>query len=106
VCPRFGEKARIAFVMSRDGTECYHVVVRLPGGSYYDGGNGVISSEGLLRPWPKGARIDEMVKFDLHLLEKWSYGLDRIDPRCPNYSGEKTAQLIETSLAKLLKGPN
>jgi hypothetical protein len=103
---RFGEKARIAFVMSPDGNQCYHVAVRLPGGCYYDGGNGVMAGKALLKPWPKGARIDEMMEFDLRRLDKWSYGLERTDPRCPNYSGEKTTRLIEDHLAMLQKERN
>jgi hypothetical protein len=42
-----------------------------------------------------------MKEFDLKLLDKWSYGLDREYPRCPNYSDETTARLIERYLAML-----
>src|SRR4051812_2018275 len=38
---RFPDKVIIAFVMAEDGTSCHHVVIRLPSGDYYDGGNGV-----------------------------------------------------------------
>lgn len=44
---RFSEKINIAFVMSQDNSMCHHVVVRLPDGSYFDGGNGVITREKL-----------------------------------------------------------
>src|SRR5262245_48718943 len=40
---RFKEKVNIVFVMSIDGKVCYHVLIQLPDGNYFDGGNGVIS---------------------------------------------------------------
>jgi hypothetical protein len=43
-----------------------------------------------------------MVEFDPKLLDKWSYGLGREYPSCPNYSDETTARLIERYLAMLL----
>src|SRR5687767_328990 len=40
---RFRDEVNIVFVMSPDGAECFHVLVRLPDLNYYDGGNGVIA---------------------------------------------------------------
>ena len=97
---RFSDKINIAFVMSGDGSQCHHVVVRLPDGNYYDGGNGVVSGTTLRGLFP-GSRIDEMTEFDLKLLDKRSYGLGREYPVCPNYSDETTARLIESCLAQL-----
>jgi hypothetical protein len=97
---RFREKVNIVFVMTRDGTYCYHVMVRLPDGSYCDGGNGVITAQALERLYPD-SRLDEMTEFDLIPLDKWSYGLDRSYPACPNYSDEMTIRLIEGHLAEL-----
>ncbi len=100
---RFTAQANIAFVMSADGKECYHVLVRLPDGNYFDGGNGVISGETLLRQYDAGTRLEEMKEFDLQRLDKWSYGLGRSYELCPNYSDEATAKLIEECLAAVSK---
>lgn len=99
---RFTHKINIVFVMT-DAGFCDHVLVKLPDGSYYDGGNGVISGATLLREFRKGNRLEEMVDFDLSLLDKWSYGLGRSYELCPNYSDEVTANIIEKHLALLPK---
>jgi hypothetical protein len=98
---RFGHAINIVFVMTGDGTHCYHVLVRLPDGNYFDGGNGVVPGPTLLKQYPLGTRLDEMEQFDLTLLDKWSYGLGREYKACPNYSDETTAKLIERYLAML-----
>ena len=87
-------------VMANDDSQCWHVLVKLPDANYYDGGNGVISERTLLVLYPK-SRIDEMTKFDLKLLDKRSYGLNRDYPLCPNYSDETTNRLINKYLATL-----
>src|SRR4051812_44140992 len=40
---RFRNKVQIAFVMSGDRSMCHHVLVQLPDGNFYDGGNGIVS---------------------------------------------------------------
>src|SRR6185369_17731698 len=85
---RFAEKVNIVFVMSPDRRECYHVLVRLPNGDYYDGGNGVISGPALLEHYIPGTTLDEMLDFDFARLDKWSYSLKRTYPVCPNYSDD------------------
>jgi hypothetical protein len=97
---RFREKANIAFVMPDDGRECCHVLVRLPDGSYFDGGNGVMS-EGRLLSLHRDCRIEEMVDFDSLLLNQRSGGLDRNYGRCPNYSESLTSTIIKNHLALL-----
>ncbi|HTR01129.1 MAG TPA: hypothetical protein VMH83_14110 [Candidatus Acidoferrum sp.] len=97
---RFKAKTTIAFVMAGDGTQCYHVVVRLPDGYYYDGGNGVMSKPTLLALFPQ-SRIDEMPEFDLALLDQRSYGLSRSYSTCPNYADDLTASVIERHLTRL-----
>lgn len=99
---RVSEKVSIAFVMTTDGSQCHHVVIRLPDGNYYDGGNGVMPQWTLLTLFP-GSRIDEMPEFDLQLLDKRSYGLARSYATCPNYSDVTTARIIESHLAQLPK---
>jgi hypothetical protein len=86
--------AHVIFVMADDGSQCHHVLVRLPDGRCYDGGNGVMSDQTLLAVYPN-AHIDEMTTFDPALLDRRSYGLGRSYPECPNYSDELTRRLID-----------
>ena len=104
---RFKEKINIVFVMMPDipdGVGCDHVLVKLPDGSYYDGGGGVMSGATLLRQFGAGRRIEEMVEFDLALLDKRSYGLGRSYGLCPNYSDETTRKIVARHLGMLPKG--
>jgi hypothetical protein len=74
---RFREPATIAFIMSnRDRSNCFHVLVRLPDGRYYDGGNGLMTRKALTSRYP-GGHIEEMKRFDFELLDQRSYGLGR-----------------------------
>lgn len=95
---RFTAQANIVFIMSADGNQCHHVLVRLPDGNYFDGGNGVISGETLLRQYDPGTQLEEMKQFDFQRLDKWSYGLGRSYELCPNYSDDATARMIEECL--------
>jgi hypothetical protein len=98
---RFREKINIAFVMAPDGS-CHHVVVKLPDGSYFDGGNGVMSEGKLLTLYGQDDRIEEMVEFDLSLLDRRVGGLDHKHYSwSPNYSDRLTGKLIEKHLALL-----
>jgi hypothetical protein len=103
---RFKEKINIVFVMMPDipdGVGCDHVLVKLPDGSYYDGGGGVMSGATLLRQFGPGRRIEEMEPFDLALLDKRSYGLGRSYGLCPNYSDETTTKIVASYLDMLPK---
>ena len=103
---RFKQKINIVFVMmpdKPDGVGCDHVLVKLPDGSYFDGGGGVMSAATLLKLFRAGDWIDEMKAFDLTLLDKRSYGLGRSYGLCPNYSDETTATIIEKHLVLLPK---
>jgi len=97
---RFNEKVNIVFLMTQDGSTCNHIVVRLPDGNLYDGGFGVVTNESYQMIIPD-IRLDEMKDFDLTLLDKWSYGLNRNYPNCPNYSDDGTRKLIANHLAEL-----
>lgn len=99
---RFQEPVTIAFVMSNsDPSNCFHVLVRLPDGQYYDGGNGVMTGTFLMARYPAG-HIEEMKQFDFELLDKRSYGLGRTYSECANYSDAFTRQVIEKRLSELL----
>jgi hypothetical protein len=97
---RFVDPVHILFVMAGDGSQCYHVLVRLPDGNCYDGGNGVISDRALLTLYP-GSTLEDMTTFDPALLDRRSYGLGRGYPECPNYSDDLTRRLIDRHLAML-----
>src|SRR2546423_13008218 len=84
---RFAQTVNIAFVMSPDNSQCYHVLVKLPDGQFFDGGNGLLSQRDLISHYNDG-HIDEMKHFDFKLLDARSYGLGRSYPVCPNYSDE------------------
>ena len=100
---RFEDKCDIAFVMSKTTGECHHVLVRLPDGRFYDGGNGVVTGGTLMLMWAD-ARMDVMTEFDPRLLDERSYGLARAYPMCPNYSDSLTAGIIEKHLNMLPAG--
>jgi hypothetical protein len=96
---RFGQVLNIACVMSPDGTECGHVLLKFPDGSYYDGGNGVVSDEQVLARYAH-CSIEEMAVFDRQLLDERVGGLNHDHyPLCPNYSDATSARLIERHLA-------
>lgn len=100
---RFREPVTIVFVMSNsDASNCHHVLVKLPDGTYFDGGNGVMTEE-FLKTLYSDIHIDEMKNFDFELLDKRSYGLGRSYPECPNYSDEFTQRAIQKRLTELLK---
>src|SRR5581483_4017189 len=68
---RFQRKINIVFMMAPDD-HCCHVLVKLPEGTYFDGGNGVMSGPALLDKFAQytpGIRIEEMAEFDLKLLD-------------------------------------
>ena len=97
---RFNEKINIVFLMTLDGSECKHIVVRLPDGNLFDGGFGVVTDAAMQMILPD-IRLDEMTDFDRKRLDQWSYGLDRAYPNCPNYSDDVTWKLIANHLAEL-----
>jgi hypothetical protein len=112
---RFSEEATIVclMLMSADGLFCGHVVVKFPDGSYFDGGHGVMSEQKLRALFPT-SRLDEMVEFNLNLLDqrcdkvlnRRCDGLDFVDPDCPDYRDDLTAQLIKNHLELLPQAVN
>jgi len=97
---RFRDPVTIVFIMSSDGGLCHHVLVALPDGRYFDGGNGVVT-EGFIATLYPGSRIEMMKTFDFKLLDQRSYGLDRNYPECENYSDEFTREAIDRRLQEL-----
>jgi hypothetical protein len=101
---KFRDPARIAFVISKDGKECHHVLVQLPDGRFYDGGNGIMTKEHLVGLWA-GSHVRVMKRYDFVTLNRMSYGLGRSYPVCPNYSDVVTTGLIRKHLGQL-RGDN
>jgi hypothetical protein len=97
----FQDQINIAFIMSnKEASNCYHVLVKLADGRYFDGGNGVMTEKFLTALFPDG-HIEEMKQFNFELLNKRSYGLGRSYPECPNYSDEFTRQAIDKWLVQI-----
>jgi hypothetical protein len=105
---RFIDKVEIAFLYQKEGlTEkgdpiCPHILVKLPDGSYFDGGNGVVTGRALLKQFPS-TRIEVMKNFDLTLLDRNADGLGRNYRLCPDYSDDTTAKIIDQHLSLLPK---
>ncbi len=97
---RFRDPVTIVFSMSDDGRTCNHVLIKLPDGHYFDGGNGVVTGRFLATLYP-GSHIEEMRDFDSTLLDRRSYGLGRSYPECTNYSDEFTRRAIDRRLDEL-----
>ncbi len=107
---RFSAKAEFACLVAPP--LCGHVAVKLPDGSYFDGGNGVMSQSELAMLC-SDCTVKEMDDLDMSLFEKQDVELlhQPIGSQnqfhyleCPNYSDDVTAKLIDKSLAKLGSG--
>ncbi|HFE6594811.1 TPA: hypothetical protein ACIZAC_001923 [Legionella pneumophila] len=82
--------------MVKNSDECWHILIRLPNGLLFDGGFGVHNED----RWNKDIfDIEDMLEYDLQLLEKHSGGLNRTYPRyCPNFSIDVITNLIHNHL--------
>ncbi len=93
---KFEEKVHIVFIMVKNSDECWHVLIRLPNGLLFDGGFGVHDES----KYADSFDIVDMEEYDLSLLEKNSYGLNRTYPRyCPDFSLEIVTNMIEACLS-------
>jgi hypothetical protein len=104
---RFPAKAKFG-CLCKSGL-CGHVAIKLPDGSFFDGGNGVMS-ERKLKTMFSDCTLEGMDELDMRLFEKRDMELlhqyiggqsleHYLD--CPNYSDDLTAKLIEKYLAQL-----
>lgn len=89
---KFTKKVHLVFIMVKNSDECWHVLVRLPDGSLFDGGFGVHHED----RWDTDKFfIQDMPVYELNLLEKHSGGLNRVYPRyCPDFSLDFVTKLI------------
>ena len=82
-------------IMVKKSDEFWHVLIRLPNGLLYDGGLGIHRDE----KYSGKFDIEDMIEYDIELLEKRSYGLGREYPRyCPSFSIKTVEDLIEKNL--------
>jgi len=94
----FKNKVHICFILTPSKDECDHVLIRLPSGDLYDGGVGIHTEEEYCSKF----LIEEMLEYDEALLEKWSYGLDRIYPRfCPHFDRKFIEKIVNSNLDDL-----
>lgn len=97
---KFTEKVNIVFIMVKNSDECWHVLIRLPNGLLYDGGHGIHDED----MYSDKFDIEDMIEYDINLLEKRSHGLDREYPRyCPSFSINTIKELIEKYLNRIPK---
>ena len=59
---RFKDKVHICFVMTPNREECWHTLIRLPGGKLYDGGIGIHSDD----TYTADYLIDDMFIYTFH----------------------------------------
>lgn len=94
----FKNKVHICFILTKSKDECDHVLIRLPSGELYDGGLGIHTEE----EYDSKFLVEEMLEYDEALLEKWSYGLDRIYPRfCPRFDRKFVEKIVSSNLYDL-----
>ena len=82
----------------KNSDECWHVLIRLPNGLLFDGGIGVHDEE----KYKDKFDVKDMINYDLEILEKYSYGLNREYPRyCPTFSIDIVTDRIKKYLDKI-----
>ncbi len=95
---RFNYKINIVFVIVKNSVKCWHVLIRLPNGLLFDGGFGVHDEE----KYKGKFDIKDMINYDMEIVEKYSYGLNRKYPRyCPTFSIDIVTDLIKKYLDKI-----
>ena len=94
---RFNNKVKIAFVMRPIPFESMHVLIKLPNENLFDGGVGVHDIETHKK---KGLTLMTMEEYDIKTLDKYSWGLNKIHPKCPGFSINKISSLITECLEK------
>ena len=93
---RFYNQVKIAFVMNQVPFESKHVLIKLPNEDLFDGGLGVHK-----RNIYEKSKVIVMEKYDLEILNKYSWGLDRKYPHCPNFSKKEASSLIVKCLENI-----
>ena len=101
---KYKYKIIISFVMALDGEECHHVMVKLPNGDYYDGGNGIMTQSEIDEELDGIGYMDDMVDYSFERLDAMSYSLKRTYPACPNYSDATTLNIINKHLGLIPAG--
>ena len=96
---RFINQVLIGFIIKPQLLESSHVLVKLPNGMLYDGGFGVHDINNYKE---KDTKLTIMNKYDLQLLDKYSWGLIRTYPnKCHKFSLDKISELISLHLNEI-----
>jgi hypothetical protein len=108
----FGESAHVCFLVAvEDPDYCYHCLVRLPGGKFFDGGNGLLDRAELdaliaRNIGPGRVVVEVMQIYDEELFDRRAYGRIKsnrpVGPRCPAYNEQRARDLIHRRLAELV----
>tara|TARA_B110000444_G_C18843104_1_gene600125 strand:- start:294 stop:1496 length:1203 start_codon:yes stop_codon:yes gene_type:complete len=88
---RFYNQVKIAFVMNQVPFESKHVLIKLTNGDLFDGGLGVHKHNFYEE---KNLKVIVMEKYDLEILNKYAWGLDRKYLHCHNFSKKELKSLI------------
>ncbi len=97
---RFEEKLWFCFAITKDLEECDHIFLLFEDGIVFDGGTGTHSFSDYDRFF-----VVIMKRFDLDLLDRMAYGLDRTFPRfCPAFDIKLTKKKIQETLEFLKAG--
>ena len=75
-----------------------HVLIKLPNEDLFDGGLGVHKRNFYEKKYLK---VIVMEKYDLKILNKFTLGLDKKYPHCPNFSKEEALSLIVKCLENI-----
>ncbi|MBW3042347.1 tetratricopeptide repeat protein [Prochlorococcus marinus] len=99
---RFINEVKIGFKILKTSNQCDHIFILLPNNQLFDGGLGVHRSN-IYKV--KDTKLIIMKKYNLNLLDKYSYGLIReYGHSCPNFSISKTTETIAKHLDEVYYG--
>lgn len=99
---RFKRNVSLWVVFAQDRSKAFHVMIRLPDGSAYDGGRGVMPPI-MTRRLLSGDILEEFKQADIAMLEKHFGSLGRRYPRCPSFDLSATRRLISDYLDQLVR---
>ena len=95
---RFYDQVKIVFVMKQVPFESKHVLIKLPNDDLFDGGLGVHKCSFYEK---NNLKVIVMEKYDLEILNKYAWGLDRKYTHCPHFSKKEALSLIVNCLENI-----
>jgi hypothetical protein len=88
---RFYNQVKIVFLTHQVLSEPNHFLIKLPNDDLFDGGLGIHKHKIYEKKYLK---VIVMEKYDLKILNKFTLGLGKKYPHCPNFSKEEALSLI------------